>query len=272
MVVLGNPVELTGAGLKLSHGAVSEQEAYDGARALLAKLRSEHGISLEFGDQADDILREASQVTVRVQALRVRFDPRVAAPQRVGERIEQVIHLGASTMVLMAFDRERQIDVSYEGDDVVVQAQPEAQPAASPPAGPAPSATAPSAAPAPSATAPAKAPQASGSSSSPRLPSNAKVKVRVNPARPAPAPAPTPAAPDPAPEVGAGEAVPPPAAVEVPLPERGATTEGLGEEALGLPDLGRSLKDARAVSRFFGAFLALGLVLPLARFVIRRFG
>ena len=32
------------------------------------------------------------------------------------------------------------------------------------------------------------------------------------------------------------------------------------------------LRDARGVSRAFGAFLALGLILPLARFVIRRLG
>jgi hypothetical protein len=32
------------------------------------------------------------------------------------------------------------------------------------------------------------------------------------------------------------------------------------------------LRGARSVSRAFGAFLGLGLILPLARFVIRRLG
>lgn len=276
MVVLGNPVELTGAGLKLSHGAISEQEAYDGAKALLAKLRQDHGISLEFGDQADDILREAAQVTVRVNALRVRFDPRVQAPQTVGERIEQVMSLGSSTMVVMAFEQERQIDVSYEGDDVVVQAQPEAQATATPSSGapaPAPSA---STGPTPSTGAPSKATPAG--SPPPRLPSNAQVKVKVTPPRPAPAPAtpvPAPGPATPTPEVSGDQGtLPPPAVAEVPLPSTAGPDgfEGLDEEAFGIGDIGRGLKDARAVSRAFGAFLALGLVLPLARFVIKRFG
>ena len=43
--------------------------------------------------------------------------------------------LGSSTMLVMAFDQERQIDVSYEGEDVVVQAQPEGQAAAPGPMG-----------------------------------------------------------------------------------------------------------------------------------------
>jgi hypothetical protein len=45
-------------------------------------------------------------------------------------------------------------------------------------------------------------------------------------------------------------------------------------ETQAFPDIRRALglRDARAVSRAFGAFIALGLVLPLARLVIRRFG
>jgi hypothetical protein len=47
-----------------------------------------------------------------------------------------------------------------------------------------------------------------------------------------------------------------------------------GPENQAFPDIRRALglRDARAVSRAFGAFIALGLVLPLARLVIRRFG
>jgi hypothetical protein len=264
MVILGNPVELTGAGLKLSHGAVSEQEAYDGAKALLAELRQEHGIGLEFGDQADDILREASQVTVRVEALTVRFDS-VQTPQSVGKSIEQVVSLGSSTMLIMAFDRERQIDVSYEGDDVVVQAQPEGQaPAASPATAPPPT---PSTAGAPTPSTAGQAKSGPAGPNVPKLQPNGDVRVRVKP-NPAPAPAPAPTAPPVTPGVELeGEAVPAPA-TESPAPSTG----GVDENAFGIKDISEGLKDARAVSRAFGAFLALGLVLPLARFIIKRFG
>ena len=265
MVILGNPVELTGAGLKLSHGAVSEQEAYDGAKALLAELRQEHGIGVEFGNQADDIVREASQVTVRVDALTVRFDPSVQTPQSVGKSIEQIVHLGSSTMLVMAFDRERQIDVSYEGDDVVVQAQPEGQAPAAPPS----SAPAPTSSTAGTAT-PSTAGQAKSGQPGPHVPKpspNGDVRVKVKP-NPAPAPAPAPTAPPVAPGVELeGEALPAAPTTESPLP-----STGVDEEAFGIKDISEGLKDARAVSRAFGAFLALGLVLPLARFVIKRFG
>jgi hypothetical protein len=76
-------------------------------------------------------------------------------------------------------------------------------------------------------------------------------------------------APDPAPapdssEV-AGPAVPPaPGSIQDPnaqaLPSPGEIVDTLG------------LRGARSVSRAFGAFLGLGLILPVARFVIRRFG
>jgi hypothetical protein len=263
MVILGNPVELTGAGLKLSHGAVSEQEAYDGAKALVAKLRDEHGIGLEFGNQADDIVREASQVTVRVAALTLRFDPSVQAPGSVGTSIEQVVSLGSSTMLVMAFDRERQIDVRYEGDDMVVQAQPEGQ------AAPASSTSAPAAPPSTkgeptvSTNAPARS---QPGTTVPKLQPNGDVKVRVKNPAPAPAPAPTAPPVTPGPELN-GEELPAPTTTESPLP-----STGIDEEAFGIRDLTEGLKDARAVSRAFGAFLALGLILPLARFVIKRFG
>jgi hypothetical protein len=263
MVILGNPVELTGAGLKLAHGAVSEQEAYDGAKALLAELRQEHGIGLEFGDQADDIIREASQVTVRVNALTVRFDPSVQAPQSVGKSIEQVVSLGSSTMLVMAFDQERQIDVSYEGEDVVVQAQPEGQAAApGPTTAPAPT-TSTAGAPTPSTAGQAKSAQPGREV--PKLSGDVRVRVKPNPA---PAPAPAPTAPPVTPGVELeGEAVPAP---DNSVPQLPST--GVEEGAFGIKDISEGLKDARAVSRAFGAFLALGLVLPLARFVIKRFG
>lgn len=281
LVILGNPVELTGAGLRLAHGAVSEQEAYDGAKALLAKLRDERGIGLEFGKVTGEVLQEAAQVTVQVAALRVRFDP-VKTPRGVAaERIEEILDLGSSTMVLMAFDRERRIDVSYEGDDVVVQAEPEAAPTTTPAAAPAPPES-PTAAPSSTATSGAAkvnpGPASSPSSSAKfQLPSNAAVKVKVQPARPASKPAapttpvPTPVPATPLPETPA-DSTPAPVPEAVPSPAVEPSLDGVDEEAFGLRDISRSLEDARAVSRAFGVFLALGLVLPLARFVIKRFG
>ena len=46
------------------------------------------------------------------------------------------------------------------------------------------------------------------------------------------------------------------------------------EVAISLEDVERKLglRGAHSVSRAFGAFLGLGLILPLARFVIRRLG
>jgi hypothetical protein len=64
-------------------------------------------------------------------------------------------------------------------------------------------------------------------------------------------------------------------------PGSSSTTDGAGQApgnpndvALGLPHLpdNLGLRGAHSVSRAFGAFIGLGLILPLSRFLIRRLG
>jgi hypothetical protein len=61
---------------------------------------------------------------------------------------------------------------------------------------------------------------------------------------------------------GPTQLVPPP---PVTGPEEGALNPTQVARSLGL-------RDARQVSQAFGAFLGLGLILPLARLIIRRLG
>lgn len=256
-IILDNPVELTRAGLRLANGAPSEQEAYDGAKALLEQLK-ERGITLELPNVNGEIKREPNHVTVQIQAMRVRFDQSVRAPKGVAaQTVEQVFDFGASTVLVAAFDQQRRIDVSFQGNDVLVETDPAA---AAPVTAPPPSAggaTPSSPGGGPSAGRPIAAP--------PKLPS--KGHVRVNTGAPVATPPAAPAQPA-SPGIG-GEPTEPPAASVAP-DETGLP--GPDEVVLGPEDVARTLRDARSVTRAFGAFLALGLVLPLARIVIRRFG
>ncbi|MCA1844327.1 MAG: hypothetical protein LC792_14295, partial [Actinobacteria bacterium] len=72
--ILDNPVELTRAGLRLANGGPSEQEAYDGAKLLLDRLKKERGITLELPNFDTQLARTPDHATVEVQGLRVRFD------------------------------------------------------------------------------------------------------------------------------------------------------------------------------------------------------
>jgi hypothetical protein len=102
----------------------------------------------------------------------------------------------------------------------------------------------------------------------------------------------------PAPTGGSGSATPAPTGAGTPAPvtgsDPGVTNPSIGDPGLptgvtdpsalptnpdetalpSLNDLERNLglRGARSVSRAFGAFFGLGLILPLARFVIRRLG
>ena len=244
-LVLDNAVELTPAGLRLASGAPSEQEAYDGAKALLEQLK-ERGITLELPDFAAQVDRQPDFVTVKVRGLTVRFDHSVQGPPGVpAQAVSQVLDLGSSTALVAAFDREREITLN-EGD-ATVQPGPEPQ---APAPNPAPTGTQPS----PTTRITTK-PGPRPATPRPALPNNnADIKVT---------------APDPAAVPGPGEVLGP----EVP-PTPGST---LDPDAVALPSPGEivdtlGLRGARSVSRAFGAFLGLGLIIPVARFVIRRLG
>jgi hypothetical protein len=241
-VILDQAVELTPAGLRLASGAPSEQEAYDGAKALLEELKK-RGITLELPDFASQVDRQPDFVTVKVKGFTVRFDQSVQAPPGVpAQTVSQVLDLGSSTALVAAFDREREITIS-EGD--TVQASPE-QPA------PAPGPTSPS--PPSGAKGTGVKPAKQTPASRAVLPSNEGIKIDT----------PAPAAVD-QPDQPAGPEVP------------ATPGETLGPDNQALPSADQivdtlGLRGARSVSRAFGAFLGLGLILPLARFVIRRLG
>jgi hypothetical protein len=73
-----------------------------------------------------------------------------------------------------------------------------------------------------------------------------------------------------------GEVTTPPVepGLEPPVNDGTQVVTDPNETALSLDDVQRKLglRGAQSVSRAFGAFLGLGLILPLARFVIRRLG
>ncbi len=246
LVILDQAVELTPAGLRLASGAPSEQEAYDGAKALLEELKK-RGITLELPDFASQVDRQPDFVTVKAKGFTVRFDQSVQAPPGVpAQTVSQVLDLGSSTALVAAFDRERDIDVSIDGEKVTVAAPPPAETASPTPGNsgttqPLPATSKPSQ-PAKTGTRPVV------------LPPNGVVTVE--------APAPTTASPEP----GAVSGPPVPSTTDPALgPDQNAFGPGDVVDTLGL-------RGARSVSRAFGAFLGLGLILPVARFVIRRLG
>jgi hypothetical protein len=244
-VILDNAVELTPAGLRLASGAPSEQEAYDGAKALLEQLK-ERGITLGLPDFSAQVDRQPDFVTVRVKGLTVRFDQSVQSPPGVpAQAVSQVLDLGSSTALVAAFDREREITLN-EGDASV-------QPGPEPPV--------PAGGPATPGTQAGKAQDSRPNPprvNTPRprpLPNNNDIEVNA-PAPPTPAPGLGPVT---GPDVTTSPGVPfdP---NEKALPSPGEIVDTLG------------LRGARSVSRAFGAFLGLGLIIPVARIVIRRLG
>lgn len=242
-VILDNAVELTPAGLRLASGAPSEQEAYDGAKALMEQLK-ERGITLGLPDFSAQVNRQPDFVTVKVKALTVRFDQSVQSPPGVPAQVSQVLDLGSSTALVAAFDREREITLN-EGD-ATVQPGAEVQPPA-----PAPSPAGTQPGPTPRVTKPPKV-------ATPRqaLPNNNN-DIKVN----------SPAPPTPAPQLGpvTGPDVTTSPGVPFDPNEKALPSPGEIVDTLGL-------RGARSVSRAFGAFLGLGLIIPVARFVIRRLG
>jgi hypothetical protein len=260
-VILDNPVELTRAGIRLANGAPSEQEAYDGGKVLLQKLK-DRGITLELPDFNAQVSRKPDHVTVDTDGLHFRFDQSVQNPAVPSSALSHALELGHSTAVVAAFDNQRnvQVKMSREGEVVV-----DSQPMPTSPAAPGQSG---------SAVKPVTTPV---NPSNPRQGStntNPTPTGKSNPANPTqkPGAVATPGAPTP--ETG-GSREPavspdPNAIVGPPAPPQ----DNRDLNALNANDLARKLglRDAHSVSSAFGAFLGLGLILPLARFVIRRLG
>ena len=248
--ILGNPVELTRAGLRLANGGPSEQEAYDGAKALLQRLKDEHGIILEIPNFDAQLTKTAAHVSVAAQGLRVTFRQGVGYVN--ASALAYPLHLGHATAVVAALDAPgRTMNVNENGGGVPTV---ENTPQAAPP-GPAPKDDGEPAPRNPKGTSPTK-------------PGSGESKA-TQPPKPERQPSATPPVSGELP-VPPAEIVPEPPAVEgtAPLTDPEETT---------LPNLKDvqnklGLRGAQSVSRAFGAFLGLGLILPLARFVIRRLG
>jgi hypothetical protein len=255
--ILDNRVELTRAGLRLANGGPSEQEAYDGAKVLLNRLKKERGITLELPNFDTQLTKTPDHATVEVSGLRVRFDQQSVAPV---DALNYPLDLGHATAVVVALNTDRKVDVSSDangGNPTVQSTAPSNPPAAST----------------------GDAPQPAVKANPPRDGKTAGTKPPVSgtSGREQPAPPTSGVVGAPAqPSVG-GDPV-----VATPAEPAGSPTDVTNspapddpnQAAIGLKDVERNLglRDARSVSRAFGAFLGLGLILPLARFVIRRLG
>jgi hypothetical protein len=254
--ILDNPVELTRAGLRLANGGPSEQEAYDGAKVLLQKLK-DRGITLVLPNFDAQLVKTADHVTVDTQGLQVRFEQTVGSVQ--ASALSNPLELGHSTAVVVALDTSRNTDVQQgpNGGVVVRTTAPTTAPPAAPgvvkPGGP--------------PAAPNRSQQGAGTKNPPTS-GTGKDALPSSTSGPAITPAPV--------NNGTGPAVTQP--VEpgpsttvdaAPVPENPNETA--------LPNIGDvernlGLRGAHSVSRAFGAFFGLGLILPLARFLIRRLG
>jgi hypothetical protein len=257
--ILDNQVELTREGLRLANAGPSEQEAYDGAKVLLKKLQ-ERGIRLELPNFEAQLKKTPDHVAVSVRGLSVWFEQSVGAVS--ANALSYPLDLGMATAVVAALDIDRHIEVKegQNGGMVVETTAPSNVPTA------APGTTGPSGS-------PTTATGRNGSGKDANRPGTPTTGTRGNGSAPNPGTSspsvPTPSAGEVAPstpvDVGApsGEAVDPVPPLDNP-----------GETAISLEDVQRKLglRGAHSVSSAFGAFLGLGLILPLARFVIRRLG
>jgi hypothetical protein len=248
--VLGYPVELTRAGLRLANGGPSEQEAYDGAKALLQRLKDEHGIILEIPNFDAQLTRTPAHVSVVAQGLRVTFRQGVGT---VNTALAYPMQLGHSTAVVAALDAPgRTMNVNENGGGVpTVENTPQAPPA-----------------PPKETVNPPTSRKDNGTSTTKRQ--TGDTTKDATPPKPNGQPSAT------TPPAG-GELPTPPVEVgpEPPSGDGAPLVTNPNEEALpSMEDVQRKLglRGAQSVSRAFGAFLGLGLILPLARFVIRRFG
>jgi hypothetical protein len=258
--ILDNPVELTRAGLRLANAGPSEQEAYDGAKVLLKKLK-DRGIILNLPNFDVQVTRTPDHVTVDTPALSVIFEQSVGSVQAAA--LNDPLQLGHSTAVVAAIDGNKHIDVQQDknGNPVVVTTT--APAAASPP--PAPPASVKQGQPAQTSRA---TDRSRTRSTAPAATSNGKGEGPPN----ADVSSTTPPGPD------AGPVTATPSLGPGSSPATDGATQGLdngNENALPrMKDVENKLglRGAHSVSRAFGAFVGLGLILPLSRFLIRRLG
>jgi hypothetical protein len=258
--ILDQAVELTRAGLRLANRGPSEQEAYDGAKVLVQELRK-RGIVLELPDFDAQLVKTPTHVAVDTRGLRVRFE-HSAGPVQAGA-VGSPLELGRATAVVAAVDANQKIEIAENPNGVTVQTTaPPAAPAADPrgDAGgaggtKATQSTGPKTGtdrrPSPSNGSDKGKTASSQGTSSPQTPAQNDVELPVPPA------------PSVDPGTPSGEVTDPTALVDpnqTALPSFEEVQNKLG------------LRGAQSVSRAFGAFLGLGLILPLARFVIRRLG
>ncbi len=249
--ILDNPVELTRAGLRLANGGPSEQEAYDGAKVLLQKLK-DRGIVLELPNFDAQLTKTPAHVAVDAQGLRVTFQHQ----QAVGavNALTHPLELGHSTAVVAALDAPgRTMNVNDSGGVSTVENTPQVAPPGPGPQGPAKPPT-PGIKPGPRTTKPGVV-----GSKNPQPPKPGETKPSVT-----------------APDNG-GLPIPPPPQNDLEPPVNDGTQVVTDPNEVTLPNLDDvqrklGLRGAQSVSRAFGAFLGLGLILPLARFVIRRLG
>ncbi|HVW31481.1 MAG TPA: hypothetical protein VHL53_02980 [Acidimicrobiia bacterium] len=260
--ILDNPVELTRAGLRLANGGPSEQEAYDGAKVLLKKLK-DRGITLELPNFDSQLAKTADHVIVDTAGLRVRFEQSVGNVNASTSTLSNPLELGHSTAVVVALDVQRKTDVQEsKGGGVVVQTTAPASPTTEANGGRTPDAK------------PARGNGAGSAQPGPTRGTPANGGERQNPTT---TETPGVSASQPTPSTS-GEAVASPAPTDESQPAVGESTgtdlNTPDNVAIGLKDIERNLglRDAHSVSRAFGAFLGLGLILPLARFLIRRLG
>jgi hypothetical protein len=246
--ILDNPVELTRAGLRLANGGPSEQEAYDGAKVLLQQLK-DRGILLELPNFDAQLTKTPAHAAVDTQGLRVTFQQAVGSVS--ASALTYPLELGHSTAVVAALDAPgRTMNINENGTGVPTVENTSAQ---APPQVPGPR----------DVPAPAPRNKAKTPTTKPRA-GETKDLPKPGDSQPSLTPAPT------------GETGVPPAAIE-PAPTDGTTQLGPSPDEVTLPSLGDverklGLRGARSVSRAFGAFLGLGLILPVARFLIRRLG
>ena len=256
--ILGERVELTKAGLRWTRGGPSEQEAYEGGKVLLKQLR-DRGIRLELPNFDAQMVKTPAHVAVETRGLRVFFEQNVGSVQ--ASALASPLELGHATAVVAALDgSDKNIQVKENPNGTVTVET-------------TPSTTAPVASPGGGGSAPAGT-----KGTQPRNSGGTATSAR------------------PAPPGGSGSATPAPTGTGTPTPAAGSDATvtsppvdpGLptgvtdpsalptnpDETALSIDDIQRNLglRGAKSVSRAFGAFLGLGLILPLARFVIRRLG
>lgn len=253
--ILDNPVQLTPAGLRLANAGPSEQEAYDGAKVLLKKLK-DRGIILDLPNFAVQVVKAPDHVTVDTPALSVIFEQSVGSVQAAA--LSDPLQLGHSTAVVAAIDTNKNIEVRQDknGNPIVVTTAPPAvAPVTSEAPGPKPKPVPPG----PGHNANGNVP---GRTTAPTTPNNSNTTQAVN----------TPPGGTNGGSATTGQSV---------EPGSSSTTDaaqGLNNGNLNaLPSAGDvanklGLRGAHSVSRAFGVFFGLGLILPLSRFLIRRLG